>query len=150
MRFKILVILLVLSPAIFNCGYSQELEPRSLVNLPRNLNFFATGYAYASGNILLDPSFPLDDFNGRVNTIIVAYVRTVNFFGKSGRIDAILPFAGGDYTGVFEGSGFEDSFTGFGDLRLRAAINITGAPSLRQSGFKSLEYEGNIWSFSSH
>lgn len=135
MRFKILVILLVLFPAIFNYGYSQELEPRSLVNLPRNLNFFATGYAYASGNTLLDPAFPLDDFNGRINTIILAYVRTVNFFGKSGRIDAILPFAGGDYTGVFEGSGFEDNYTGFGDLRVRAAINITGAPSLSPDEF---------------
>lgn len=116
---------------------SQELEPRSRVNLPRNLNFFATGYAYASGNVLLDASLPLDDFNGRINTIILAYVRSVNFFGKSAKVDAILPFAGGDYTGVFEGSGFEDSYTGFGDLRLRFSINLTGAPSLEPKEFTS-------------
>ncbi|UCD61837.1 MAG: transporter [Flavobacteriaceae bacterium] len=118
-------------------GVSQELEPRSRVNLPRNLNFFAAGYAYASGNVLLDASLPLDDFNGRINTIVLAYVRSVNFFGKSGRIDAVIPFAGGDYTGVFEGSGFEDSYTGFGDLRLRFSVNLTGAPSLKPEEFKS-------------
>ena len=116
-------------------GVSQELEPRSRVNLPRNLNFFAAGYAYASGNFLLDASLPLDDFNGRINSIILAYVRSVNFFGKSARVDAVLPFAGGDYTGVFEGSGFEDSYTGFGDLRLRFSINLTGAPSLKPEDF---------------
>ena len=116
-------------------GVSQELEPRSRVNLPRNLNFFAAGYAYASGNVLLEPSLPLDNFNGRINTIILAYVRSVNFFGKSAKVDAILPFAGGDYTGVFEGSDFEDNYTGFGDLRLRFSINLTGAPSLEPKEF---------------
>jgi len=105
--------------------------------LPRNLNFFAAGYAYAYGNVLLDASLPLDDFNGRINTIILAYIRSVNFFGKSARFDAVLPFAGGDYTGVFEGSGFEDSYTGFGDLRLRFSVNLTGAPSLKPEEFAS-------------
>lgn len=116
---------------------SQELEPRSRVNLPRNLNFIAAGYAYASGNVLLDASLPLEDFNSKINTIILAYVRSVNFFGKSGKVDAVIPFAGGDYTGVFEGSGFEDSYTGFGDLRLRFSVNLTGAPSLKPEEFAS-------------
>ncbi len=115
---------------IHNPTAAQELEPRNLTNLPRGINFFSAGYGHASGNTLLDPSLPLEDFNGRINTIVVAYVRAVNFWGKSGKIGAILPFAGGDFEGSFVGIPFEDSYTGFGDLRLRASVNLTGAPSL--------------------
>ena len=135
MRFKILVIILVLSPVIFNCGYSQELEPRALTNLPKELNFVGLAYAYASGNTLLDPSLPLEDFDGQINSLILAYVRAIDFFGKSGKVDVILPFAGGDFTGIFQNTSFEDAYTGFGDLRLRASVNLTGAPSMNAKDF---------------
>jgi hypothetical protein len=117
--------------------YAQELEPRTLTNLPRGLNFVAVGYAYASGNTLLDPTLPLEDFNGSINTIILAYGKSVNFFGASGKVDVVLPFAGGDFTGVYQGEGFTDSYTGFGDLRVRASVNLTGAPSLEPNEFKN-------------
>ncbi len=115
--------------------HSQQLEPRALTNLPRGLNFFAVSYAYAAGNTLVDPSLPLEDFKGRINSIILGYVRSVNFFGLSGKVDIILPFAGGDFEGVFEDESFTDAYTGFGDLRLRAYINLTGAPSLNASDY---------------
>ena len=118
---------------------AQELEPRALTALPKGLNFAAVGYAFASGNTLLDPALPLEDFNGNINTIVLAYVKSIDFFGKSGKIDAILPFAGGDFKGVFQGESFKDSYTGFGDLRLRATINLTGAPALEPDQFKSFK-----------
>lgn len=120
-------------------GMAQELEPRALTNVPRGLNFFAAGYAYAKGNTLLDPAIPLEDFNGRINTIILAYVRSINFFGKSGKVDVFLPFSGGDFEGVFEGEPFTDKYTGFGDLRLRATINLTGAPSIDAKEFAAFK-----------
>ena len=121
---------------------AQELEPRNLTNLPRGINFFSAGYAYASGNTLLDPSLPLEDFNGRINTILLAYVHSVNFWGKSGKIGAILPFAGGDFEGVFLDEPFTDTYTGFGDIRLRASVNLTGAPSLMPKDY--LDYQQNV------
>jgi hypothetical protein len=116
---------------------AQELEPRALTNLPVGMNFTALGYAYADGNILMDPALPLEDFNGKINTIIMAYARSINVFGKSGKIDIILPFAGGDWIGTFEGDSFEDSSTGFGDLRVRTSINLTGAPALKPNEFNT-------------
>ena len=116
---------------------AQELEPRALTNLPRGINFAAIGYLYSSGNTLLDPALPLEDFNGKINTVVLAYVKSVNFFGASGKVDVILPFSGGDFTGIYQDEGFSDSFTGFGDLRIRATINLTGAPSLEPSEFKN-------------
>lgn len=132
----LLCILLLGINSMISTISAQELEPRSLTNLPQRLNFFGIGYAYASGNTLLDPSLPLDDFNGTINSVLFAYVRSINFFGKSGKFDAILPIAGGDYSGVFQEVGFTDSYTGIGDLRVRIAVNLTGAPSLEPAKFK--------------
>jgi len=50
-----------------------------------------------------------------------------------------LPFAGGDFTGIFEDEPFSDAYIGFGDLRVRATINFTGAPSLSPSEFKDYD-----------
>lgn len=116
---------------------SQELEPRALTNLPQKFNFIGVAYAYANGNTILDPSFPLDDFNGRINSFVLAYIRSINFFGKSGKVDVILPFAGGDFSGNYLGANFEDSYTGFGDLRARVSINLSGAPSLSREEYPS-------------
>jgi hypothetical protein len=116
-------------------SFSQELEPRALTNLPVRMNFIVTGYAYAFGNTLLDPALPLEDFNGSIHMLVAGYVRSVNFFGKSGKVDVILPFGGGDWQGKYEGEDFEDHSTGLGDLRIRASINLTGAPALKAEAF---------------
>lgn len=133
--FRKIFLLLILT-YLFTPLNAQELEPRALTNLPQGLNFAAVGYAYASGNFLLDPALPVEDFNGKINTIVLAYVRSVNFFGASGKVDVVLPFAGGDFRGINDGEAFEDSYTGFGDLRIRATVNFTGAPSLAPTEFK--------------
>ena len=114
---------------------AQELEPRALTNLPVKTNFFVAGYAYADGNILMDPALPIDDFNGKLHTMVFAYARAINIFGKSGKIDIGLPVGGGDWKGIFDGEQFEDKSAGLGDLRLRTSINLTGAPALKPSDF---------------
>jgi len=129
----ILVIILVL--LIFASAKSQELEPRALTNLPLKSNFILVGYGYGSGNIMMDAALPIENFHGRINTLIVAYAQAINFFGKSGKVDIMLPFGGGAWEGTFEDEYFEDYSTGFGDLRIRATINLTGAPSLSMSDF---------------
>jgi hypothetical protein len=120
---------------VFTAAKSQELEPRALTNIPLKTNFFIAGYAYASGNILMDLALPIENFNGKIHTMVFAYARAVNFFGKSGKIDVSLPFAAGDWKGIFEGEDFEDHSTGFGDLRIRASVNLTGAPALNPSDY---------------
>lgn len=112
-------------------GLAQELEPRSLVNLPVGTNFIIAGYGYGQGNILLDPSIPLDDFDGKLHTFVVAYLRSINFFGLSGKVDVVLPYGTGDWNYVFEGNEEYDASNGFGDLRVRLAVDFIGAPALK-------------------
>ena len=114
---------------------AQELEPRSLTNLPVGTNFVALGYSYIQGDILLDPAIPIEDLNANLNTFVGAYVRSINFFGLSSKLDVILPYAIGDWTGRVSGIDSATSRTGFGDIRLRLSVNMLGAPALNGSKF---------------
>ena len=40
---------------------ARELEPRSISNAPVGTFFLALAYGYASGNVLFDPSLPIED-----------------------------------------------------------------------------------------
>ena len=111
-------------------GITQELEPRSLVNLPVGTNFIVAGYAYGQGNILIDPSIPLENFDGKLHTFVAAYLRSINFFGLSGKVDVVLPYGTGDWDYFFEGKNETDASNGFGDLRVRLSLNFLGAPAL--------------------
>ena len=126
--------LFVLSPHIL---FGQELEPRSLANVPVRMNYIVFGYGYSSGNILLDPVLSIEDLNARVHGVFAAYVRAIDVFGLSGKIDVTLPFAGGDYHALFEGQEESLSLTGFGDPRVRLSVNFLGAPALRADEFEN-------------
>jgi hypothetical protein len=109
--------------------HSQELEPRSLTNIPIGTNFLVFGYGYATGNILLDPALPIEDLESRVHTFIGAYVRPINFFGMSGKVDVIVPWAAGDWEGLLEKEHKQVKRDGFGDPRIRLSFNFLGAPA---------------------
>ena len=57
--FSFAVLLVVLTCSI--SANAQELEPRTYNNTPTDINLFTIGYAYSSGNVLLDPALPIED-----------------------------------------------------------------------------------------
>jgi hypothetical protein len=75
-----------------NLLHAQELESRLLTNIPLKYNVLAVGYGYASGNMLLDPAVPIEDFNARLNSFVGAYVRSIKVYGMSGKFDVVVPF----------------------------------------------------------
>ncbi|MFC2085984.1 transporter [Bacteroidota bacterium] len=121
--------------------WAQELEPRALTNLPIGTNFAFIGYGHISGNSLLDPSLPLEDFSARLNSITAGYARAISIFGVSGKVDAYVPFVGGDWTFLNEGAEDLDTSTGFGDLRVRLGVNFVGAPALKAAQFASYKQD---------
>ena len=121
---------------------AQELEPRSLTNLPVGMNFVIGGYSYAQGNILLDPALPIEDLNAKLHAALVAYMRSINIFGLAGKVDVVLPWASGDWTGKFTGIDTSRSVSGMGDARIRLAVNFLGAPALRKEEFPGYQPSG--------
>lgn len=131
---------LFLSFFLFACytthSIAQELEPRALTNTPVGMNFAIAGYAHAQGNLLFDPALPLEDTEAKLHSFVGAYVRSINFFGLSGKVDAVVPYGFGDWTGVFTGIDTATSRSGFGDFRVRLSFNFLGAPALKASQFQ--------------
>jgi len=140
-------ILLFISSLCINRGYSQELEPRALTNIPVGMNFAVAGYAYSQGNLLFDPALPLEDAEAKLHMLIGAYARSINFFGLSGKMDLIVPYGIGDWTGVFTGVDTATSRSGFADIRFRLSFNFHGAPALKASQFRDYS-PGRISGFS--
>lgn len=125
------------------CGknYSQILEPRQLTNIPVDMNFALLGYGYAAGNILLDSSLPIEDLNATLHTFFGAYLRTINFFGMSGKIDVVVPYGHGYWEGLLEGQDTSTARSGLGDPRIRLSFNFIGAPALEIRQFKNYKQE---------
>lgn len=115
--------------------HAQELEPRSITNVPIGTNFAVLGYNYAQGSILFDPALTLEDVTGSTNTFVGAWVRAYNFFGMSAKSSVILPFVTGSWTGTYQGEADATDRTGIADLRLGFSFNFIGAPALAKSDY---------------
>lgn len=120
---------------------AQDLEPRSYVNTPVGVNFLIAGYGYSEGNMTFDPAVPLENANLRANAAVLAYARSLDVFGMSGKIDAIVPYAWVSGTADFEGQPRERDVSGFGDPRFRFSVNFYGAPALSLQQFDAYEQD---------
>lgn len=116
-------------------GHAQDLEPRSLASAPVGMNILLVAYGYSFGNVLLDPALPVEDARAGLNIISGAYVRAIDVFGLSGKLDVIAPFTWGTWEGELEGQDTSTARTGFGDPRVRMSVNFVGAPALRGGDF---------------
>lgn len=118
-------------------GYSQELEPRAINNLPVGTNFAIAAYSYAQGNLLLDPALPIEDLNSNIHSGLLAYVRSIRFFDLSAKVDVVIPFILGDWEGSINGQEGFRTQNGFGDVRLRFSFNFLGSKAMDISEFQN-------------
>lgn len=121
--------------------HGQELEPRLLSNVPKGMNFGILGYAYSTGNILLDPAISIDDLDSRVHTLVGAFVHSFSLAGVSSKVDVVVPLATGDWTGIVEGRDSARSVSGLGDPRVRLSVAFVGAPAMEREDFGSYTQE---------
>lgn len=109
---------------------SQELEPRSYAASPVGLNLAAAGFARSTGEVLPDPSVPIEDIEARIDIAIAGYARTFGLLGRSSSVGLVVPYVHGDVSGLVGGTtrGHVER-NGFGDPRLRLAVNLYGSPA---------------------
>jgi hypothetical protein len=117
---------------------AQELEPRRWSHLPVGANFFGVGYAYTESDILFDPTLQIEDAGGEIHTAAFSYLRALDVFGKSGRIDVMVPYSVGRWAGLLEGQPASTRRSGLNDPRLRFAVNIFGSPAQRGADFSQV------------
>ena len=140
------VLALLLFTVFFYPGsaQAQSLEPRAYSNLPVGMNFLIAGYAYQQGDVLLDPSLPLKDVNMQIHSAVLAYARSLDLFGKSGKIDLLVPYAWLSGTGKLLEEERSREVSGLADPMLRFYVNLYGAPALSFEEFKNYRQDAII------
>lgn len=112
-----------------------EIEPRAYVNTPVGINFLLAGYTYSDGGLATVASSPVQDAQLTMHSGIVAYARSLDVWGKSGKFDVILPYSDLSGTAMVAGQPRERNVSGFNDPRLRYSVNFYGAPALSVQEF---------------
>jgi hypothetical protein len=118
---------LVILLAIPLAGQAQEIEPRTFVNTPVDLNLLAVGYLYQTGNVFFDPSLPIEDVEADIHGAMVRYVRTLGLGGKPAKLTVLFPLISGDWEGFLEGEFRTRDASGMGDLRFAVDVLLWGA-----------------------
>ena len=118
-----------------------EIEPRAYVNTPVGINFLLTGYAYSDGGLSTEASSPIKDAQIKMHTGILAYARTLDVWGKSGKIDVIVPYSDLSGSATVAGQPRERNVSGLNDPRLRFSVNFYGAPALSLQEFTNYQQD---------
>ena len=116
---------------------AQELEPGLYVNAPTGSKSVVANYGFSTGNVLLDASVPIEGAHARIHVIGVGYLRTLDFFGRTAKLDVQLPVSWGHFEGVVAGEFRTRSPAGLADPRVRLAVNLFGSPALGPQEFAS-------------
>ncbi len=134
--------LLILPAAIAVLGlagsvFGQDLEPRAYSAAPVGTRFLVTGLGYSAGGVLLDPSVPIADVKAKIGLLAPGYLETFRLFGRTASLAFVLPYALGKMSGQVGEEVDRRTVTrsGFGDLRLRIAVNLLGNRALTPQEF---------------
>ena len=144
MRFDIARLLLTCAALQAFCGgvsgvaFAQELTPRAYWPTPNGTNVFVASYQRSTGDIVTDPSLPLTGVDSDINYLQMSYQRSFSLAGRTAALQVSVPYSRGETEGLVEGEFRRRNTSGLGDIRLRLAYNIKGAPSMDVAGFRAL------------
>ena len=127
------IFLALLSPPLA----AQDLEPRTYTNLPMGQNFLGIGYAYSDGEVNPAPSVPLRDIELTMKTTVAAYVRSLDLWGKAGKVDALWGRSCQQGSGYVNDVLVKGDRCGTLDPSVRLSYLFYGAPSMDLKTFMS-------------
>jgi hypothetical protein len=122
-------------------AHAGEIEPRAYANTPVGINFLLVGYVYSDGGLSTAGSSPIKDAQLNVHTEVVAYARSLDVWGKSGKFDVILPYSELSGTAMVAGQPRERNVSGLNDPLFRFSVNFYGAPALSVEEFANYQQD---------
>ena len=110
-------------------------QPTRLRVAPSHWNAVTLTYSLQDGDVVFDPSFPIQNAHGRIGNELFTLFHSVDFFGRSSNINITLPYAVGHFNG--EVNGVEEKLyrSGLGPLVARFSVNVLGARSMQPREF---------------
>ena len=108
---------------------AQEIEARLYSNAPVDYNFLGVGFTQVTTS------------KCQMNTELLSYNRTFDFFGQSGKVNVILPYAQLHGQTTVGNQVISGSSVGLTDPIIRVATNLYGAPALSVEEFKHYQQD---------
>jgi Putative MetA-pathway of phenol degradation len=136
-----LLALIIVPWCVASVASAQDLEPRAYTNTPVGINFLVAGYAYQMGDVVTDAAVPLEDGKVHVHGAVLAYARSFGLFGKSSKLDVIVPYGWASGSAKVQGQPRDRYIDGFGDPRFRLSVNFYGAPAITMEEFESFHQD---------
>lgn len=131
-------VLLLLANLWSIASFAQELTPRAYWPTPEGTNVLVLGYQNTFGSVLTDPSLPVTGVRSDINYLLATYQHTFNWFSRTAIVQVSAPYSWGTTKGYLEGQYRDRKTSGIADTQVRFAINLRGAPSMDQEGFREL------------
>jgi len=117
---------------------AQELVPRAYFPAPAGTDILVLGYQYSTGDLAFEPALPVSGVESDAHFGMVAYQRFLDGFGRTSTVQVSLPYSTSRTDGFVSGVYRRRDMSGFGDLKIRVAINLAGAPTLTPESFREL------------
>jgi hypothetical protein len=116
-------------------AHAQDLEPRAYSASPTDTNFVTSGFTDTSGTVSLDPSLPITGVKAAIDTYSIGYNHTFGLLGRSASAAIVVPYISGELTGQVYTQNQRVTRSGWGDVRIRLALNLLGGPALTPAEF---------------
>ena len=122
-RFARLAMLAILGMTTLPVSATDS-DPRAYSNIPVGLNFLIAGYGYNKGNVTFAPSVPITNGKLETHSAVLAYSRALDIWGKSGKVDVIIPQAWISGQAEVSGQPKDREIAGFADPLFRFYVNL--------------------------
>lgn len=131
--------LLLLGCFLAGTASSQELTPRAYWPAPNGTQVLTVGAVYTDGDIVPDPSLPINGVDSQIATAMVAYLHTVSLWGRTSNLIIEQAYSSGETSFDFPGLGIvQRDYQGAGDLAMTLSVNLMGAPTMNREQFAEL------------
>lgn len=117
------------------CCLAQQLEPRAYAANPVGVNFVLASVLHNEGEVMLDASVPIEDFEVEAYSLLAGYGRTFALGDRLASIGIVVPYTRGDATGNINGEPREVYRSGFGDSVLRITTSLLPGSALDPKSF---------------
>lgn len=114
---------------------AQDLVPGAYTPAPIGFNILNITGGFSYGDIAFDPSLPIEDAHSTVGAMGIGIGRTLNIGGRFANIGVGIPLVIGHVEGLVLDQFQEASRRGQGDLGVRVAVNLYGAPAMTRQQF---------------
>ncbi|MGH6911180.1 MAG: transporter [Phenylobacterium sp.] len=120
---------------------AQSIEPRAYSAAPTGFNFVIAGAAQTTGGLSFDTAVPITDPELKVRSAVFAYARTLDLWGRSGKLDVIVPVNSLRGHAIYRGEPAERNVDGLGDPLARLSVILYGARAMTPAQFRTFRQD---------